>query len=584
MPSASSSDPSGSSSGPSEDPSSVWGIISFCFAISVSLLALIFLVLLVVPAHLWLDVQVGVVQYIRLYLMWFWVFLALVGLLIAAGGIFESQRDQTITVRAARIQGVLLVGLPFVLMGVFLLDPARLSISAAYRTRLPSVELAPTPEHRGRLSPLTDVPKPLRLLTLLEQKRYGELTERIREVQTRYREGTTSDRPVDYVFGSFGSGEVVRRRLNEWVRRRPDSAIPRIARAYHHAWVGNLARGAAWAQNTPDEYFQRMATHHDTAVRDLKKALNLDPRATVAYAKLIDLGMNHSFNEKIVKIARKGLNQDPASWELRQDYLEALQPKWGGSFQAIKDFTGDCLKHADRNPELKALTGYLAFVKSQDPRYFDKAADQKQLLTRAIKFGNVPRFLNERAELFHEHGYSGLAMEDVTRALMILPQMPRYLKTRAEIHRDRGDTQQALQDLNLAVKLDSMNYRVLSERAEILMEREEYRKAVRDLEDAVVYEPREASRWSLMGYLRLRNLEEYERAQKDFERAIELEPNEESHRYYLVLSLKEQEDCKITDAIRNYLELCEREGECQSKHKELILKGRRKLKEKGKCY
>lgn len=431
----------------------------------------------------------------------------------------------------------------------------------------PTLDFPPTKEHRGRLQPFTLVPNRAVILRWLKQKRYRKLETEIKRVLRLYENDEVSDRGVDYVFSGFKSTSFwVGQRLDEWVSLNPSSALPYVARGYHLWSSAYEARGIKLSKNTRSEQFTRMAMITEQAVEDFLYALQIRPNLPVIYSQLIGIDTaSGSPRLNVFHLIRRGLKADPGSYVIRNRILWGLQPKWGGSLRQMKIFIDQTLEHADENPELKVLSGWLPFAKAERIGMSDKPDKKKKYYDRALQYGKKPWFLKERADLLNRDPSYDSALQDLNHALRIYPKKPSYLEEKGHVHWNLGDTTQALKIFTEAKKLDGMNHSILWNRALLLWIHERYQESARDIEKATVYEPYDVDYWWRLGSLHMWKLGNYEKASHAYKRAIDLKPNRPDFHYNYVNALLKQDSCKTPAALKKYFEICE-EKQCEREH------------------
>jgi tetratricopeptide (TPR) repeat protein len=88
---------------------------------------------------------------------------------------------------------------------------------------------------------------------------------------------------------------------------------------------------------------------------DLRRAVALDPRMTPAYVAMIDAGQLSLGAGYVSSAAEAGLRSDPANFAIYNELMRALQPRWGGSVDAMKHNGEAALRHASANPLLMLL-------------------------------------------------------------------------------------------------------------------------------------------------------------------------------------------------------------------------------------
>lgn len=138
--------------------------------------------------------------------------------------------------------------------------------------------------------------------------------------------------------------------LTDWIARNKNDAIPFLMRAqyyYDQGWSGHDL-----SSTTPAERHARFRDYMAKALADVDASIRHSDRNPYAYyLKLLILrggglsgAMTDAFEEAIAKY--------PAYYSLYEIYLNALQPGWGGTFEAMYAFVD---KHAGAAPEFSPL-------------------------------------------------------------------------------------------------------------------------------------------------------------------------------------------------------------------------------------
>ena len=98
---------------------------------------------------------------------------------------------------------------------------------------------------------------------------------------------------------------------------------------------GWAARGGAWARDTTPEQFGRMNEFFAQAAPLYMRAMELEPGLIDAHIGLVSMsrsGLGVGGEARLVDQARRIA---PGCGELAYDFMQALQPKWGGSYEAM---------------------------------------------------------------------------------------------------------------------------------------------------------------------------------------------------------------------------------------------------------
>ena len=119
-----------------------------------------------------------------------------------------------------------------------------------------------------------------------------------------------------------------------WLELSPDSAYALVARATvlkKHGWQ---ARGSAWAKDTTPEQFAGMEAAFAEALPLYQRALDIDPGLTDAYIGLVDIFKTQGGGNEVV-VVEQASRVAPGCAEVALDFMRALEPRWGGSYEAM---------------------------------------------------------------------------------------------------------------------------------------------------------------------------------------------------------------------------------------------------------
>jgi tetratricopeptide (TPR) repeat protein len=160
--------------------------------------------------------------------------------------------------------------------------------------------------------------------------------------------------------GSYESGVVSKR----WLEAAPDSPFAMVARAQFYKDMGWAARGGDYAQETPKEQMARMDEYHDKARALYEQALKLEPKLMPAYAGLVNLDSNNASSASF----DAGYKIDPACKVLLSQRMDALRPRWGGSYPQMLALEAQMLPYLDKRP-LLALSRIWPYEDMHDLAY-----------------------------------------------------------------------------------------------------------------------------------------------------------------------------------------------------------------------
>src|SRR5690606_26494233 len=138
----------------------------------------------------------------------------------------------------------------------------------------------------------------------------------------------------------------------KWVSQAPDSAYAHYARGIHLLVAARTARGPRWASETDPKAMRRMSGLVGESIASLDRAVALEPRLLPAYAMLHNAAMFDSRDDVKRRAAEAAWAIDPACLDMAKQRMEALEPRWGGSYLEMVAFASRLEPFLDRRPGL----------------------------------------------------------------------------------------------------------------------------------------------------------------------------------------------------------------------------------------
>jgi tetratricopeptide (TPR) repeat protein len=283
-------------------------------------------------------------------------------------------------------------------------------------------------------------------------------------------DGARADyRKESYWFGAYhaiAGDSLLGEPLDRWVAARPESAPARIARAAYLEDMAWSTRGSAYARDTPDEQMKRKDRLLARAVSDIDSALARTPRSAAAYLVRLEIARDAGDPATSRRYLLAGLEDIPASFVLRRQFIRNLVPRWGGSYEAMRAFVDESHEMADSNPRLRALAGYIQLDSAEVLELQDDQARALSMYTRALASGDEEIFHLERGQLLVRMGRYREAMVDLDQAVASAPGDSRAYFWRGMARQGQRDTNDkgaphaasgALTDYQRAVILDPMD-------------------------------------------------------------------------------------------------------------------------------
>jgi len=153
-----------------------------------------------------------------------------------------------------------------------------------------------------------EYPNSLALRELLVNKDYEKLNDEITTYQKRYEENIKNEIAFDLAFGAFNVPNPTYEALfEEWIKQSPTSFVPYLARAYYLKAMGWHIRGGSLESRSTPYDIKDVRHYHLLALKDIDKAISLNPEITIIYAEKISLAK--SLGAK--KLKNEALNTGP---------------------------------------------------------------------------------------------------------------------------------------------------------------------------------------------------------------------------------------------------------------------------------
>lgn len=332
----------------------------------------------------------------------------------------------------------------------------------------PVVDVAPAPLPRGR--PLIERPGAdpfgyprsyvdgVALRSLLEHRKYAELTRAIEELQDEF-EGDPKKELWPIAAAAAFSTSIPRLAplFDDWVKATPDSFAPYLARGTYRSAVTWAQRGTKTITET---HVLDLRAMHDTAraaLPDLDRALALRPKLLAALrGKLSPLQLTGAHRE-LEEVLAAANALCPSCMYVRARYLAATTPRWGGSYDRMRASIANV--PVAQNGALRLLSGYIDADRARVALLNKDHDAALAAIERACALGPHSYFLAARADILSAKGDLDQALRDYTAALDLRPDIAALRIDRAGVLADQGKWLDAAADLLAGLRIDTSSQR-----------------------------------------------------------------------------------------------------------------------------
>jgi tetratricopeptide (TPR) repeat protein len=288
--------------------------------------------------------------------------------------------------------------------------------------------------------------------SLLHHEKYTELTQYFEYFQQEFEKDPTKEYwPFRATLAFYSAEPELLPKLDAWASALPFSFAPYLARGAHRVAVVWAKRGGKAARETPTADMQAMRDAAPLARKDLDRALQINPKLLVADRFGINLALPIGEREAINTAMTHAKQLCPTCTSVNLKYMSTLEPRWGGSFEAMEHFARTQANPA--NPKTRLYEGYALVERSRVKRSSKELDEALQHANAACAIGDWPEFFAERANV-----YSGLedytkALSEIDRAIESMPQVE-FRMDRARYRTKVGDWEGAAADLIAAIQME----------------------------------------------------------------------------------------------------------------------------------
>ncbi len=239
--------------------------------------------------------------------------------------------------------------------------------------------------------------------------------------------------------------------LDAWVQATPASFAPYLARASHHVAAGFAARGTDWTRNTDATNFAAMNGEFALARTDARHALELAPRLLAALRHLMIIAYVAGPRAEFAELSRRAFELCPACLQPRVVEQNALEPRWGGSYRAMKA-AADAAPVA-LNAKLRLLPGYSEIDRAHGFVRDGQLERALEHVERACQLGEHVDFLDEKGDVLLRLKDVPAALAAFSRALELAPSSAHVMFELADAEVTAKDYRAAYRNLRKALRI-----------------------------------------------------------------------------------------------------------------------------------
>ena len=143
--------------------------------------------------------------------------------------------------------------------------------------------------------------------------------------------------------------------LNAWISHNPESALPYLIRAKYYTNTAWLFRGPDFSAAVPGQHMQAFQEFLRRAEDDARRSIALDPNIPWSYFLRLEISGGRDDSQQLDQVFHDSVARFPDYYELYRIRLHYLEPKWGGSVDAMRHFVNQYAGPAPPSSPLKLL-------------------------------------------------------------------------------------------------------------------------------------------------------------------------------------------------------------------------------------
>ncbi len=233
-------------------------------------------------------------------------------------------------------------------------------------------------------------------LAVVRAKKYAALQRRMDGFLAAYVVGKITDEELFYEFGAFDRwGPWLTPILQEWVERYPRSFAAHHAMSLHVSSIAWQIRGTALARDTSvqqmSEFTERLRSARGWSLRSIPlhtkpilayqqlmanaKAITFDVQLTASSTAVQATKLAEIPRPDVVPILQESIRIQPDNTIVRNAYVWVLAPRWGGSFEALREYAKPST-HSDLPADRRASVSYEATMQIASDFWFLERLDE----------------------------------------------------------------------------------------------------------------------------------------------------------------------------------------------------------------
>jgi tetratricopeptide (TPR) repeat protein len=177
------------------------------------------------------------------------------------------------------------------------------------------------------------------LLPLLKAREFETLESATRQVQERFENGALSEIQLRNIYRQFYDlDEQDLAKVEAWKSAISGSYAAHLIRGVHFKRKAGDARGGKYLSQTPPDKIQKMQQFNEIAFTELTNSLDLTEKPFLSVFQLLEISKSRGDKDLSTGLVIAANKMLPSNTLARGRFMLALTPRWGGSYEEMKQF------------------------------------------------------------------------------------------------------------------------------------------------------------------------------------------------------------------------------------------------------
>jgi len=296
---------------------------------------------------------------------------------------------------------------------------------------------APDTATTAKPAPKSELSERRVLLRVLRDRQYSALDAYLSGIQQGYESGREREWSIQKAMAAFSNADpALTEPINEWRTQHPQSYVAATAAGLHYLALAWAWRGHAFINKTHPYRIEQMDKHLAEAKEFLVNSLALAAKPVVSLTALINIEKTGGRQETARKWLDEATRVDSANREPRLIYISMLQPRWGGSHQAMDAFAAEVAATAADEPTRKLAKRLASASIGDQATQLWENKDLAGALRRyeeAEQKGGQDDYAMSRAQIQADVGQTATALAILDEILARHPDHPMALYQRSQV-------------------------------------------------------------------------------------------------------------------------------------------------------